>query len=55
MTQHPILVNRPIVVRPLGTKPCRPSEVLILLLEHQPESFTKEDGEAISISRPGQA
>lgn len=44
MLEHPILVNRPIVVTPLGTKLCRPSEVVLGLLEKQPESFTKEDG-----------
>jgi arsenate reductase len=40
-------VNRPIVVTPLGTKLCRPSEVVLGLLEKQPEGFTKEDGEVV--------
>jgi arsenate reductase len=47
MVAHPILVNRPIVVTPLGTKLCRPSEVVLTLLDWQPESFTKEDGEVV--------
>ena len=47
MIEHPILVNRPIVATPLGTKLCRPSEVVFDLLDRQPDSFTKEDGEVI--------
>lgn len=50
MIEHPILVNRPIVVTPLGTKLCRPSEVVLDLLDRKPESFTKEDGEVVMIS-----
>jgi len=48
MLQHPILINRPIVVTPLGTRLCRPSEVVLDILP-QPQrcAFTKEDGEAI--------
>lgn len=49
MLEHPILVNRPVVVTPKGVKLCRPSEVVLDLLEHFPESFTKEDGEVVSI------
>jgi arsenate reductase len=49
MLEHPILVNRPIVVTPLGTKLCRPSEAVLGLLERQPESFTKEDGEVVKL------
>ena len=45
MLTHPILVNRPIVATPLGVKLCRPSEVVLTLLDQKPESFTKEDGE----------
>ena len=46
MMQHPILINRPIVVTPLGVKLCRPSEaVLDLLPSPQRGAFTKEDGE----------
>ena len=50
MLEHPILVNRPIVVTPRGVKLCRPSEVVFELLERQPDSFTKEDGEVIGKS-----
>jgi arsenate reductase len=45
---HPILMNRPIVVSPLGTRLCRPSEaVLDLLPNPQLGAFSKEDGEAV--------
>jgi len=47
MVQHPILVNRPLVVTPMGVKLCRPSEVLLTLLDHPPERFVKEDGEVV--------
>lgn len=47
MLTHPILVNRPIVVTPKGTKLCRPSEVVLSLLDRQPDHFTKEDGEIV--------
>jgi arsenate reductase len=47
MTQHPILVNRPIVVTPKGVKLCRPSEEVLQLLDRKPASFTKEDGEVV--------
>jgi arsenate reductase len=47
MVTHPILVNRPIVVTPKGVKLCRPSEVVLTLLERKLESFTKEDGEIV--------
>jgi len=47
MVQHPILVNRPIVATPMGIALCRPSEAVIPLLEHGPESFVKEDGELV--------
>jgi arsenate reductase len=49
MVEHPILVNRPIVVTPKGTKLCRPSEVVLELLDRKPESFTKEDGEVVKL------
>lgn len=49
MLIHPILVNRPIVVTPKGTKLCRPSEVVASLLEHVPAQFTKEDGEVVEL------
>lgn len=47
MVAHPILVNRPLVVTPLGVKLCRPSEVVLTLLEQRPQRFTKEDGEVV--------
>ena len=47
MLQHPILVNRPIVVTRKGVKLCRPSEVVLTLLERPPERFVKEDGEVV--------
>lgn len=48
MMAHPILINRPIVVTPKGTKLCRPSEtVLDILPEPNIGRFTKEDGEII--------
>ncbi|MBQ4794490.1 glutaredoxin-dependent arsenate reductase [Pectobacterium versatile] len=49
MLQHPILINRPIVITPLGTRLCRPSErVLEILPDPQQGAFTKEDGERIT-------
>lgn len=46
MLQHPILINRPIVVTSLGTRLCRPSEVVLEILpDAQRGSFNKEDGE----------
>jgi len=54
MLQHPILINRPLVVTPLGTRLCRPSElVLDLLPGPQQGAFSKEDGEQL-IDRHGQ-
>lgn len=48
MLQHPILINRPVVVTPLGTRLCRPSEIVLdILPEDQKGAFTKEDGEKI--------
>ncbi|MBA2127573.1 arsenate reductase (glutaredoxin) [Hyphomicrobium methylovorum] len=48
MLKHPILINRPIVVTPLGVKLCRPSEaVLDILPNPHIGSFTKEDGEVV--------
>lgn len=48
MLAHPILINRPIVVTPLGTRLCRPSEaVLDILPQPQLAAFAKEDGEAV--------
>ncbi len=48
MIAHPILINRPIVVTPLGVRLCRPSElVLDILPDPQRGAFAKEDGEAV--------
>jgi arsenate reductase len=51
MIAHPVLVNRPIVVTPKGAALCRPSETVLPLLERQPDSFTKEDGEVVRLKR----
>ncbi|BBV32837.1 glutaredoxin-dependent arsenate reductase [Citrobacter cronae] len=48
MLQHPILINRPVVVTPLGTRLCRPSEIVLdILPEGQKRAFIKEDGEKV--------
>lgn len=47
MVEHPILVNRPIVVTPKGVKLCRPSELVLDLLDRKPDQFTKEDGDVV--------
>ncbi|MDO6468583.1 glutaredoxin-dependent arsenate reductase [Neptunomonas phycophila] len=48
MMDHPILINRPIVVTPLGTQLCRPSEIVLdILPDAQQGAFSKEDGELI--------
>ena len=48
MMAHPVLINRPLVVSPLGVRLCRPSEaVLDLLPEAQQGAFAKEDGEQV--------
>lgn len=47
MMEHPILINRPIVVTPKGVKLCRPSEVVLDLVPPQRGEFLKEDGERI--------
>ncbi|NVN87507.1 MAG: arsenate reductase (glutaredoxin) [Rhodopseudomonas sp.] len=48
MLAHPILINRPIVVSPLGVRLCRPSEaVLEILPPSQQGEFRKEDGELV--------
>ena len=48
MLDHPILINRPIVVTPKGTRLCRPSEAVLELLDHPATSFVKEDGEIVT-------
>lgn len=48
MLQHPILINRPFVVTELGTRLCRPSEVVLdILPTAQQAPFAKEDGEVV--------
>lgn len=48
MMEHPILINRPLVVTPLGVRLCRPSEVVLDILPAQQKgAFTKEDGEVV--------
>ena len=48
MLAHPILINRPVVVTPLGVRLCRPSELVLDLLPNpQQGAFTKEDGERV--------
>jgi arsenate reductase len=48
MMARPILINRPIVVSPLGVKLCRPSEAVLDILPHRQRGpFAKEDGEAV--------
>lgn len=48
MMAHPILINRPIVISPLGVKLCRPSEVVLdVLPDRQLGEFRKEDGELV--------
>ncbi len=47
MLAHPILINRPIVETPRGTRLCRPSELVLDLLDNPVATFTKEDGEVV--------
>ncbi len=48
MLAHPILINRPFVITPIGTRLCRPSEVVLVILPQTHKgSFTKEDGEQV--------
>lgn len=47
MLAHPILINRPIVETPKGTRLCRPSEAVIDLLDSPVGRFVKEDGEVV--------
>jgi arsenate reductase len=54
MLAYPILINRPIVVTPKGTRLCRPSEIVLdILPDAQKGAFTKEDGEKV-IDETGQ-
>jgi arsenate reductase len=53
MLAHPILINRPIVVSPLGVRLCRPSDIVIDLLPQRPSAaFDKEDGSPVLIDTP---
>ena len=52
MMEHPILINRPIVVSEKGVRLCRPSEKVLDLLPKDIGSFTKEDGEVVSSGAP---
>lgn len=47
MLRHPILINRPFVVTPMGTRLCRPSEVVLAILPPVTKPFVKEDGEVV--------
>lgn len=47
MLAHPILINRPFVVGPRGTRLARPSEVVLYVLDNPVAEFTKEDGEVV--------
>ena len=47
MMAHPVLINRPIVVTPLGVRLCRPSEAVLDILPPQQGEFVKEDGEPV--------
>lgn len=48
MMAHPILINRPIVVTPIGTKLCRPSEAVLDILPNPDIGpFTKDDGDVV--------
>jgi arsenate reductase len=52
MLAHPVLINRPIVETPKGTRLCRPSERVFDLLDTPVDGFVKEDGELIRPQRP---
>jgi arsenate reductase len=56
MLAHPILINRPIVVTPLGTRLCRPSEAVLDILPNPDIGpFVKEDGEAVPARKAARA
>ncbi|MDG4884135.1 arsenate reductase (glutaredoxin) [Mesorhizobium sp. WSM4884] len=52
MLAHPILINRPIVETPKGTRLCRPSEAVLSLLDNPVREFVKEDGEKVAYMPP---
>ncbi|EUD11011.1 glutaredoxin-dependent arsenate reductase [Providencia rettgeri] len=48
MLQYPVLINRPIVITPMGTRLCRPSELVLDILPNPQQSdFVKEDGQIV--------
>lgn len=51
MMVHPILINRPIVVTDKGVRLCRPSELVLDLLDKPVARFVKEDGEVVDLQR----
>jgi len=51
MLAHPILINRPIVVTPKGVRLCRPSELVLELLDRPLDTFVKEDGEVVAATK----
>jgi arsenate reductase (glutaredoxin) len=54
MLEHPILINRPIVVTPTGVRLCRPSEIVLEILSNPNiGEFTKEDGEIVAARKDG--
>lgn len=52
MMAHPTLINRPIVVTDKGARLCRPSELVLDLLDKPAARFVKEDGEVVDLQRP---
>ena len=52
MMAHPILINRPSVQTSKGTRLCRPSELVLELLQNPVPSFVKEDGEVVGVAQP---
>lgn len=52
MMDHPILINRPIVVTDKGARLCRPSELVLDLLDNPVQEFTKSDGEFVRYVKP---
>jgi arsenate reductase len=51
MIMHPILMNRPIVETPKGVRLCRPSELVLGLLDNPVSCFVKEDGEVVATTQ----
>lgn len=55
MREHPLLINRPIVITPKGARLCRPSEAVLSLLATPVDTFTKENGETVSLAELAKA